>query len=81
MQTEYLEERRIMDLVKKHSEFNYPIYLWTEKTTKKDLSGGANEVRFCFHFSFCLCSSTSVLISQFYFDFSLFIQTDDMFAL
>merc|ERR1711998_555279 len=32
-QTEYLEERRIKDLVKKHSEFiNCPINLWIEKT-------------------------------------------------
>merc|ERR1711970_51691 len=35
-QLEYLEERRIKDLVKKHSEFiSFPISLWTEKTTKK----------------------------------------------
>ncbi|KAL1552811.1 Heat shock protein 83 [Salvia divinorum] len=38
-QLEYLEERRIKDLVKKHSEFiSYPIYLWAEKTTEKDIS-------------------------------------------
>ncbi|KAL4357731.1 heat shock protein 83-like [Arachis hypogaea] len=38
-QLEYLEERRIKDLVRKHSEFiSYPIYLWTEKTTEKEIS-------------------------------------------
>ncbi|KAL4595040.1 hypothetical protein ACB092_12G063200 [Castanea dentata] len=38
-QLDYLEERRIKDLVKKHSEFiSYPIYLWTEKTTEKEIS-------------------------------------------
>ncbi|KAK6947826.1 Heat shock protein Hsp90 family [Dillenia turbinata] len=38
-QMEYLEERSLKDLVKKHSEFiSYPIYLWTEKTTEKEIS-------------------------------------------
>jgi len=36
---EFLEERRIKDLVKKHSEFiNHPIYLWTEKTEEKEVT-------------------------------------------
>ncbi|OIT00286.1 PREDICTED: heat shock protein 83-like [Nicotiana attenuata] len=43
-QVEYLEERRIKDLVKKHSEFiSYPIYLWTEKTTEKEVSDDEDE--------------------------------------
>merc|ERR1719263_1802704 len=38
-QLEYLEERRVKDLVKKHSVFiSYPISLWTEKTTEKEVS-------------------------------------------
>ncbi|MCL7050313.1 hypothetical protein MKW94_000466 [Papaver nudicaule] len=38
-QLDYLEERKIKDLVKKHSEFiSYPIYLWTEKTIEKEVS-------------------------------------------
>eukprot|EP00475_Leptophrys_vorax_P021056 TRINITY_DN287_c0_g1_i3.p1 TRINITY_DN287_c0_g1~~TRINITY_DN287_c0_g1_i3.p1 ORF type:complete len:727 (-),score=286.84 TRINITY_DN287_c0_g1_i3:78-2258(-) len=37
-QQEYLEERRVKDLVKKHSEFiGFPISLWVEKTTEKDV--------------------------------------------
>ncbi|CAL5442605.1 unnamed protein product [Camellia sinensis] len=43
-QLEYLEERRLKELVKKHSEFiSYPIYLWTEKTTEKEISDDEDE--------------------------------------
>ncbi|XP_073012299.1 heat shock protein 83-like [Typha latifolia] len=38
-QQEFLEERRLKDLVRKHSEFiSYPIYLLVEKTAEKEIS-------------------------------------------
>jgi molecular chaperone HtpG len=41
---EYLEERRLKDLVKKHSEFiGFPIKLYTEKTEEKEVSDDEEE--------------------------------------
>ncbi|KAL8062380.1 hypothetical protein ABFX02_02G143200 [Erythranthe guttata] len=43
-QLEYLEERRLKDLIKKHSEFiSYPISIWAEKTTEKVISDDEDE--------------------------------------
>jgi len=43
-QTEYMEERRVKDLVKRHSEFvDFPIELWTEKTEEKEVTDDEDE--------------------------------------
>merc|ERR1711983_1326 len=42
--SEYLEEQRIKDLVKKHSEFiGFPIKLYTEKTEEKEVTDDEDE--------------------------------------
>merc|ERR1712134_126972 len=43
-QQEHLDEKRLKELVKKHSQFvNYPISLWVEKTTEKEVSDDDEE--------------------------------------
>ena len=38
---EYLEEIKVKDLVKKHSEFiGFPIKIFTEKTNEKEVTDG-----------------------------------------
>ena len=45
-QLEFLEERRLKDLVKKHSEFiNYPISIWKENTTEKEVDDDEEEAK------------------------------------
>merc|ERR1711862_1056584 len=43
-QTEFLEERRLKDLVKKHSEFiGFPIELYVEKSQEKEVTDSEDE--------------------------------------
>merc|ERR1719343_91855 len=44
--SEYLEEKRITDLVKKHSEFiGFPVKLYTEKTTEKEVTDDKKKMK------------------------------------
>ncbi|KAG5249366.1 Heat shock protein [Salix suchowensis] len=44
LKDDQLEERRLKDLVRKHSEFiSYPIYLWNGKTIEKEFSDDEDE--------------------------------------
>merc|ERR1711882_28847 len=43
-QSEFLEERRLKDLVKKHSEFiGFPIELYVEKSKEKEVTDSEDE--------------------------------------
>merc|ERR1711920_592368 len=43
-QTEFLEERRLKDLIKKHSEFiGFPIELYVEKSEEKEVTDSEDE--------------------------------------
>jgi hypothetical protein len=64
---EYLEERRLKDLVKKHSEFiGFPIKLYVEKITEKGVTDDEKVralVCVCIPHLY-LCHATASLVGQ-----------------
>ena len=64
-QSEFLEERRLKDLVKKHSEFiGFPIELYVEKSKEKEVTDSEEEERL---------ATVQIFMSSFFADLANFV--------